>query len=79
METKIQSWGNSKAVRIPSSIIKELNLKENDILKITTYNDQIILEKKYHRTIKERIAEYNGENVDLKEFDFGEIMGREIW
>lgn len=34
MEIKIQKWGNSCGVRIPSQILNELNLKENDILRI---------------------------------------------
>ena len=31
MEAKIQKWGNSVGIRIPSSILKSLNIKTNDI------------------------------------------------
>ena len=30
MEAKLQKWGNSLGVRIPSNILKSLNLKTND-------------------------------------------------
>ena len=31
MEAKLQKWGNSDGLRIPSSFLKALNLKTNDI------------------------------------------------
>lgn len=31
MEIRIQKWGNSSGIRIPSSILKSLNIKVNDI------------------------------------------------
>ena len=34
MDTKIQKWGNSSGVRIPSSIMKELGITVNDIISI---------------------------------------------
>ena len=34
MEAKIQKWGNSDGIRIPSSILKSLNIKTNDIINI---------------------------------------------
>jgi len=30
MEVKIAKWGNSNGVRIPASILKELNIEENE-------------------------------------------------
>lgn len=30
MEAKLQKWGNSEGIRIPSKILKSLHLKEND-------------------------------------------------
>ena len=32
MEIKLQKWGNSVGIRIPSSVLKSFNLKENDII-----------------------------------------------
>jgi len=30
MYTKVQKWGNSKAVRLPKYIVEEAGIKEND-------------------------------------------------
>ena len=30
MEARLQKWGNSDGIRIPSSFLKTLNLKTND-------------------------------------------------
>ena len=38
MEIRIQKWGNSDGIRIPSSILKSLNIKTNDILNIEEVN-----------------------------------------
>ena len=43
MEAKIQKWGNSVGIRIPSSILKSLNIKTNDILNIAQEKDKIIM------------------------------------
>ena len=37
MEARLQKWGNSDGIRIPKSILKSLNIKTNDILKIYNY------------------------------------------
>lgn len=46
MQTTIKKWGNSLAICIPSSILKTLNLKEENIIDINLKDNQIILEKK---------------------------------
>ena len=43
VETRIQKWGNSSGIRIPSSILKSLNIKTNDILNIEQEEDKIII------------------------------------
>jgi antitoxin MazE len=43
MEIRIQKWGNSDGIRIPSSILKSLNIKTNDILNIEQEDDKIII------------------------------------
>ena len=32
MEARLQKWGNSDGIRIPSILLKNLNLKTNDIV-----------------------------------------------
>ncbi len=80
MEAKLQKWGNSDGIRIPSSILKSLNLKTNDILNIEQEEDRIIISipKKKKISLEERFRNYYGENL-AKDFSWDEPMGKEIW
>lgn len=80
MEAKIQKWGNSDGIRIPSNILKSLNIKTNDILNIEQEDDKIIISipKKKKISLEERFKEYNGKNLS-KEFSWDDNVGREIW
>jgi len=80
MEAKLQKWGNSVGIRIPSNIIKSLNLKENDTLILEQTEDKIIISipKKKKIDLEELFKNYKGENL-AKEFEWDEPMGRELW
>lgn len=80
MEAKLQKWGNSDGIRIPSSLLKLLNLKTNDKVEIKYENEQIIITKpkKEKISLEERFKNYNGENL-AKEFTWDEAKGKEIW
>ena len=64
MEARVQKWGNSAGIRIPSSILKSLNIKTNDILNIIQEDDKIIISipKKKKISLSDRFKEYNGKN-----------------
>ena len=80
MEARIQKWGNSSGIRIPSSILKSLNIKTNDILNIEQKEDKIIISipKKRKISLSDKFNEYHGKNL-AKEFSWDENVGREIW
>lgn len=80
MESRLQKWGNSMGIRIPISILKTLNLKENDRLDLNYEDDKIIISKsnKNKISLAERFKKYNGENLS-KEFEWDEPTGGEIW
>ncbi len=80
MEIRLQKWGNSDAIRIPSSILKSLNLKTNDKVILEKVEDKIIITipKKEHISLEERFKLYKGKNL-AKEFTWDEPVGREIW
>ena len=80
METKLQKWGNSDGIRIPSSYLKSLNLKTNDKVEINVENEKIVIYKVKASKIslKEEFEKYNGENLS-KEFTWDEPVGKEIW
>ena len=80
MEAKIQKWGNSVGIRIPSSILKSLNIKTNDILNIAQEEDKIVISipPKKKISLEERFKNYHGENL-AKDFSWDDPMGEEIW
>lgn len=43
MKIRIQKCGNSDGIRIPSGILKSLNIKTNDILNIEQEDDELII------------------------------------
>ena len=42
-QTRLAKWGNSKAARIPSQIIRQLKLDDNQDMTITIENGSIVL------------------------------------
>ena len=79
MKIRIQKWGNSDGIRIPSSILKSLNIKTNDILNIEQEDDKIIISvPKKKISLEDRFKKYHGKNL-AKEFSWDENVGREIW
>ncbi len=80
MEAKVQRWGNSLGIRIPSAILKSLNIKPNDMLNIKQEEDKIIVSviKKNKISLSDRFKEYNDKNL-AKDFTWDENIGREIW
>ena len=79
MESRLQKWGNSSGIRIPSSILKSLNMKVNDKLELIQEDDKIIITKSKNQKIslKERFENFKGKNP--VEFEWDEPQGREIW
>ena len=80
MEARLQKWGNSDGIRIPSSFLKSLNLKTNDKVELIQEKDKIIIikPKKDKISLEERFKNYNGDNQS-KEFVWDEPKGKEIW
>lgn len=79
MESRLQKWGNSDGIRIPSSFLKALNLKTNDIVNIVQEEDKIIISvpKKKKISLKERFEKFNGTYEN--DFSWDESVGKEIW
>ena len=80
MEAKLQKWGNSDGLRIPSSFLKALNLKTNDLVELKQVDDKIIITKSEKKKIslEERFQNYKGKNLS-KEFVWDDARGNEIW
>lgn len=83
MEVRLQKWGNSDGIRIPSNILKSLDLKTNDKVDLIQDKDKIIItkQKKKHKTLEERIALFeslpNEEKGNIENYDWGNDIGKE--
>ncbi|MBS4025068.1 MAG: AbrB/MazE/SpoVT family DNA-binding domain-containing protein [Clostridia bacterium] len=77
MFTKIQKWGNSQAVRLPKAILEMVDIHENDRVEIKVKDGNVvIIPVKKHKTLEERIAEYQGD-YQCDEWDTGKSVGIE--
>lgn len=83
MEAKLQKWGNSDGIRIPSSFLKSLNLKTNDRVELIQEKDKIIISKpkKKHLTLEERFEMFeripSEQKGKVEPYDWGEDLGKE--
>lgn len=80
MEAKLTKWGNSIGIRIPSSLLKSLELHLDDKVTLLQEDDHIIITKSKSNkmSLEEKFRNYKGENLS-KNFTWDEPVGREIW
>ncbi|MBQ6603472.1 MAG: AbrB/MazE/SpoVT family DNA-binding domain-containing protein [Eubacterium sp.] len=80
MEIQLVKWGNAQGIRLPKKLTASLGISVNDMLKISTENGKIILEKVFvHRTLEERAKEFGGTLGPYEEYEWGEPQGKEMW
>lgn len=80
MQTKVQKWGNSYAVRLPRAVVRESGLREGEPLEIEASGRQIRLRRAARadyplEQLVKRIRKANRH----EEADFGAPQGREAW
>ncbi|MFD1472281.1 AbrB/MazE/SpoVT family DNA-binding domain-containing protein [Companilactobacillus mishanensis] len=80
LTTSISKWGNSSAIRIPASIIKQLNLQENDRMEISINNNEIVLKPivKEPKNIHELFDGWEDDGIRETELDWGSSKGDEL-
>ncbi|MDR1388562.1 MAG: AbrB/MazE/SpoVT family DNA-binding domain-containing protein [Treponema sp.] len=87
MTTTIVKWGNSQGIRLPKVFLQNIDISENDMVDVLVENEAIVIKKVYgkkHRTTKERLADFYGQNIKSitkkqKEIDWGKPAGKEVW
>lgn len=79
-EVRLAKWGNSRAARIPSSVIKQLNLVDGQKLVVTIENNAIVLtpEKKQPADIHDLFADWQDDGLRDQQMDWGKAMGHEM-
>ena len=78
--SSIKKWGNSLAIRIPSSVIQDLALSENSSVQITSNGVVATIQpqKRKKVTLNELVAAITPDNIH-NEVDWGKPVGKEIW
>ena len=78
--SSVKKWGNSLAVRIPSSVIQDLGLSENSSVQIVSNGVVATIQPKKHKKISldELVAAITPDNVH-GEVDWGNPVGKEVW
>ena len=71
MEVTLNKWGNSMGIRIPNSLIQQLDLKENMLLKINAIKNKLVIEKK-EKNIESLCEKIKDENLNIYN-DFSSI------
>ncbi|MCL2361598.1 MAG: AbrB/MazE/SpoVT family DNA-binding domain-containing protein [Defluviitaleaceae bacterium] len=83
MQTTIQKWGNSQAVRLPKAILEIAFLRENDSVEIVAEPDFIVIKKaaktrRAKKSLEERFKDYTGD-YQCTEANWGAPVGNEVW
>ena len=78
--SSIKKWGNSLAIRIPSSVIQDLALSENSSVQITSNGVVATIQPKSRKKVSldELVAAIKPDNIH-KEVDWGKPVGKEVW
>lgn len=80
MQTKIQKWGNSLAVRIPKPFVKEAHVAYGTSVRISVDDGKIIIdpqtEPEYR--LEDLLKGVTSRNLHA-EVATGEAVGREVW
>lgn len=74
----LKKWGNSQGIRLPKSVLNQLDIHVSDELEMTVVGQSIVLKKAFrHKSFEERLAAYGGK-ISTCDFDWGEPKGDEI-
>ncbi len=78
--TRIQKWGNSYGLRIPKSILEELELSPDTRLEIRQEDGKIIISpiRPFKVSLDELLKQITPENMH-GEIDWGAPEGKEAW
>jgi antitoxin MazE len=80
MQTKIQKWGNSLALRIPRSFALDARLKQDSVVEISLVDGKLVIKPVVPEAYRldKLIARIKPENIH-REVDAGKPVGKEIW
>ena len=80
MQTMIQQWGNSLALRIPKAFARQTNVKKGSRVRLVVEKGRMVVTPVTTGkiTLKSLLAKVTPENIH-PETDWGKPVGKEIW
>lgn len=80
MKTTLQKWGNSYAVRIPKSFIKEVGLEYHTSIELTLEDGKLVIQPVPEEapSLEQLLADVTPENLHTA-VDTGGPVGNEAW
>jgi antitoxin MazE len=80
VKTTIKKWGNSAAVRIPTSVMQAMHLDLDDAVDVREEAGRLVIEKVQQETydVNDLIRRITRKNRH-ETVDFGSPAGKEVW
>ncbi len=80
MESVIRKWGNSPALRLSTSVMREAQLSVDQRVSVRVQRNKIIIEPLVtpEYRLEDLLAGINESNLHT-ETDFGKPVGKEVW
>lgn len=82
MVTKVQKWGNSQGLRVTKSVLEEARIDVGDEVKVSARKGRIVIEParavRGRYTLKSLVAKMP-KGRRLREVDWGQPVGKEVW
>jgi antitoxin MazE len=80
VETRVQRWGNSLALRIPKSLADEVGLTDNSPVQLSLRDNQLVIMpvRKPSLSLDALLAQVTAANLH-GEVDTGPAVGSEAW
>ena len=80
MQTMIQQWGNSLALRIPKAFARQTKVKKGSRVRLVVEKGRMVITpvSTDKITLKSLLAKVTPENIH-SETDWGQPVGNEVW
>lgn len=80
MIAQVKAWGNGRGVRFSKELLDTIGVHVDEFLDVQIKDGSIILSKTFkHKTLEERVTEFQRKMGPYEEFLWGEAEGREHW
>ena len=80
METRVQKWGNSLALRIPKPLASQIGLEPNSPVELSLRGNKLMIElvTPPELNLEDLLTRVTRDNIH-GEVDTGPPIGREVW